>query len=322
MHRKNRNNPFHLNPLTTKSKRFFRHPGEEGGGGGGGGGGAPADPKATADKAAADAKAAADKAEADAKAAKDAADKASADQKAALDKAAKDAQDAAAKAKSAAEDAKKAADKIAADAKAEADRKAAEQKKADEADPEDEASLNIKTKDLKGIKARAAEKALKDKAKELGFESVEAMEAAAKKLAGTQTDSKLDEVLANQRRLEAELHKTKLNAAVREAALKAGFTDPAYAEYLAEQQVKGKNPDEALSFDFGGYFSGLKGTHAHLFAPGQAPATTGNAGKDPKPQGAADAKKDAADGTKKSAHDLKPEEYQAEVARRFGLGPT
>lgn len=318
MHRKH-TNPRHLNPFMSRAKRWFKDgDADPANGGGGGGGGVP--DKAAADKAAADAKAAADKASADATAAKAAADKASADQKAALDKTAKDAQDAADKAKKAADDAKATADKIAADLKSEADRKAAEKKAADEADPEDGAELTIKTKDLKGIKSRAGDKALKDKAKELGFDSVEAMEKAARALnpAASQTDTKLAELEARQQHLADELHRTKLGAAVREASLKAGFTDPAYAEFLAQQQVAGKTQAEALVFDFTGYFNGLKTSHAHLFTAVQVPANTGHPGSPaPKAPGADQAKKDAADAGKKDAHALNPAEFQSAVQRLY-----
>lgn len=305
-----------FNPFQHKTRRFFA---KDDAGEGGGGGGAP-DPKIAADKAAADAKQAADKAAADAAAAKAAADKATADQKAALDKAAKDAQDAADAAKKAADAAKATAEKLTVAQQAEADRKAAEKKAADEADPEDGAEVTLKQKNLRDIKDKAAAKALKDKAKELGFESVEAMEAAAKKLNESQTDSRLTEILANQKRLEAELHQSKLSGRVREAALRAGFADASYAEFLANQQVGGKAPAEALAFDFDGYFKNLKGTHAHLFTAIDVPANTGaNAGSAPKPPAANEAVGKAAKETVKSVHDMTPEQFEAEKRRRFGV---
>lgn len=316
---KNRNNFF-----GNKTHRLFNKPeGQDGGGGGGGTDAAKAAAdKAAADKAAADAKIAADKATADAALAAEKAKAASAADKAALDKTAKDAQDAAAAATKVAESAKAAVDKIVADAAKAAADKAAADKLAAEADPEDDAELRIKNRDMKGIKERAAQAGLLRKAKELGFETVEAMEAAAKRAgnpAASATDLKIAELQKNQERLQAQLAKTVRESAVREAALVTGFADPAYAQFLVDQQLVGKTEAEAAAFDAKGFLDGFKKTAPHFFKAVEKPANSGN-GSLPKPNapGAKDVKEDAADGAKIDATKMTPEEFARASQARYG----
>jgi len=319
------------NPLQSRYKRWFNKPEDGVGGGGGSGGGSggtgdAAAAKVAADKAAAEAKVAADKAAADAKAAQEAAAKATAADKAALDKAAKDAQDAADKSQKSADAAKAAADKIAADLKTAADKAAKDAKDKAEEDPEELAPITLKTKDFKKIKDEAGRKALEKTAKEAGFDSAEAMVAAAK-AAGNPSASKVEKQLADlqakQAGLEAELAKTKIVAKIREAALSQGFVDSAYAENLAERQIAGKSADDAQAFDFKGYFGTMKKTHPHLFVATEVPADTGHTGKTtPAAVGAGDTKSAAGAAGQVDATKLTPEQYAAQKAQRFGSYPS
>lgn len=155
---------------------------------------------------------------------------------------------------------------------------------------------------------KAAEAAMEAKAKELGFDSMEDMMAAAKTStkikrrtanAGTpptpeeparRVDSdelrRVNRARAREeaKRKAAEQRVQALEAEVelRTAAAKAGVKDVEYAIELLRRDVRKKTEEELQSYDENAFFTGLRKTHPYLFGVESAPAHS-----DPTPAGAA-----------------------------------
>lgn len=115
---------------------------------------------------------------------------------------------------------------------------------------------------------------------------------------------------------------------LRVAAVRVGVVDQDYAIHLLRKQMKGKTAKELESFDEIKYFTGLRETHPHLFMVETRPITTGNgqatndgASAKPAPKPGAQTQADV-DGKTVDAKNLSREEYEKRLANLGVANPS
>jgi len=185
--------------------------------------------------------------------------------------------------------------------------------------------------------------------KAAGFESLEAMEEAAKRrttqvrpavkpsaapaaaptaqakgnrdiqrLEAERQAARRQAAISDKKRRDAvrELDKHRAETSLREAAVQAGVSDAGYALHLLREHLASLSPQDMQSFDEHMYFAGLKVSKPHLFLLQQQPASTAPAARAVAPSTTVPVA--AAPAGALDANKLSPEQYH-EVLRKRGI---